>query len=50
LSEAVSLVLQHQADKVFEIPTIVNTIFVEELPKEIGSKARRQVTNISRQA
>lgn len=46
LSEAVSLVLQHQADKVFEIPTIVNTIFVEELPKEIGTKARRQVTNI----
>jgi len=46
LSEAVSLVLQHQADKVFEIPAIVNAIFVDELPKEVGTKARRQVTNI----
>ena len=46
LSEAVSLVLQHQADKVFEIPAIVNTIFMDELPKEVGNKARRQVTNI----
>ena len=46
LSEAVSLVLQRQADKVFEIPAIVNTIFMDELPKEVGNKARRQVTNI----
>ncbi len=46
LSEAVSVVLQRQADKVFEIPAIVNTIFVDELPKEVGNKARRQVTNI----
>ena len=46
LLESVSLVLQRQADKVFEIPAIVNTIFVDELPKDVGFKARRQVTNI----
>jgi len=46
LSSAVSLVLQHQAERVFEIPAIVSAIFVDELPKEIGTKARRQVTNI----
>lgn len=46
LSEAVSLVLQHQADQVFEIPAVVNTIFVDEIPREVESKVRRQVTNI----
>ncbi len=46
LSEAVYLVLQREADKVFEIPAIVNAIFVDDLPTQVGSKARRQVTNI----
>ena len=46
LPEAVASVLQRQANEVLEIPTIVNTIFVDELPKEVGYKARRQVTNI----
>ena len=46
LPEAVALVLKHQADAVLEIPTIVNAIFVDEIPKEIGRQARRQVSNI----
>ena len=46
LSDAVSLVLQRQFDQVFAIPAIVNSIFVDELPQEVGNKARRQVTNI----
>ena len=46
LSEAVYAVLQRGTDKVFEIPAIVNAIFVDDLPTQIGSKARRQVTNI----
>jgi hypothetical protein len=46
LSEAVYTVLQRGADKVFEIPAIVNAIFVDALPTEVGTKARRQVTNI----
>ena len=46
LSDAVSLVLQRQYDQVFAIPAIVNSIFVDELPQEVGNKARRQVTNI----
>ena len=46
LPEVVALVLKRQADAVLEIPTIVNAIFVDEIPKEIGSQARRQVSNI----
>jgi len=46
LPEAVYAVLQHHADRVFEIPAIVNAVFRDELPKEFRSKVRRQVTNI----
>lgn len=46
LPEAVALVLRRQADAVLEIPTIVNAICVDEIPKDVKSKARRQVTNI----
>ena len=46
LSEAVSSVLHRQADAVWEIPTIIDIIFVEELPQEVGNRARRRVTNI----
>ena len=46
LPEAVHTVLQRGAEQVFEIPAIVNAIFVEHLPMDVGSKARRQVTNI----
>jgi len=46
LSEAVYLVLQRGVDKVFEIAAIVNAIFVDDLPTQVESRARRQVTNI----
>ena len=46
LPEAVYSVLQGSSDQVFEIPAIVNAIFVEDLPKELESKVRRQITNI----
>ena len=46
LPEAVYAVLQHQADAVLEIPAIMNAIFADKLPQEVGNKARRQVTNI----
>ncbi len=46
LPEAVYSVLQREVDKVFEIPALVNAIFVDQLPKELESKVRRQVTNI----
>ncbi len=46
LPEVVALVLKRQADAVLEIPTIVHTIFVEEMPQEARRQARRQVTNI----
>ena len=46
LPEAVYSVLQRSSDQVFEIPALMNTIFVDSLPTEVASKARRQVTNI----
>ena len=46
LPEAVYSVLQRSSDQVFEIPAVVNAIFVDSLPTEVESKARRQVTNI----
>ena len=46
LPSAVALVLQRQANQVFEIPAVVNAIFVDEFPKSVESKVRRQVTNI----
>jgi hypothetical protein len=46
LPEAVYAVLQRQANQVFEISAIVNAIFVDHLPTQVGSKARRQVSNI----
>ncbi len=46
LPEAVYSVLQRSSDQVFEIPAVVNAIFVDGLPTEVESKARRQVTNI----
>ena len=46
LPEAVYSVLQRSFDQVFEIPALMNTIFVDSLPTEIASKVRRQITNI----
>lgn len=46
LPEAVYSVLQRSSDQVFEISAVVNAIFVDSLPTEVESKARRQVTNI----
>ena len=46
LPSAVFLVLQREAEQVFDIPAVMKTIFEDELPAEAESKARRQVTNI----
>ena len=46
LPEAVHLVLQRQAEHVFEIPAVVNAIFAAHLPEEVQSRVRRQITNI----
>ncbi len=46
LPSAVYAVLQREAERVFEIPALMNNIFINELPKEVENKARRQVTNI----
>lgn len=46
LAEVVHTVLQRHADEVLEISAIVNAIFSDDLPKDVGNQARRQVTNI----
>ena len=46
LSEAVSEVMQQHLEQVLEITTILDAIFVEEIPKEIRSKARERVSNV----
>jgi len=46
LPSAVSLVLQREAERVFDIPAVVKAIFGDKLSLEVESKARRQVTNI----
>jgi hypothetical protein len=46
LAEAVAEVMQQQQEQVLEITTILDAIFVEEIPKEIRSKARERVSNV----
>lgn len=46
LPKAIAFVLQRQADEVLETSAIVSAIFVDETPKSVVDKARRQVTNI----
>ena len=46
LPSAVYAVLQRQEQQVFDIPAVMKAIFMDELPKEMETKARRQVTNI----
>ena len=46
LAVAVFEVMQQQPDRVLEITTILNTLFVAEIPKDIKSTARERVSNI----
>ncbi|KJH69585.1 hypothetical protein [Aliterella atlantica] len=46
LAEAVSKVMQQHPKQVLEIATIIDNIFVNEIPKEIRSTARERVSNV----
>lgn len=46
LSEAVAKVMQQQPARVLEITAIINTIFVDEIPKQVKSIARERVSNV----
>ncbi len=46
LAEAVAEVMQQRLEQVLEITTILDAIFVEEIPKELRSKARERVSNV----
>ena len=38
--------MQQHYEQVLEITTILNALFVEEMPKELRSKARERVSNV----
>ena len=46
LAEAVFVVMQQQEQQVLEITAILDAIFVEEIPKELRTKARERVSNV----
>ncbi len=46
LSEAVSEVMQQRSELVLEIATIIDSIFVNDIPKEIRSTARERISNV----
>ena len=46
LSLAVSEVVEQQPEQVLEITNIISAIFIDEMPKEVRSKARERVSNI----
>ncbi len=46
LAEAVAQVMHQHEEDVLEITAILDAIFVEEIPKEVRSKARERVSNV----
>ncbi len=46
LSEAVTEVMQQHSGEVLETATIIDAIFVNDIPKEIRSTARERVSNV----
>jgi hypothetical protein len=46
LPEAVAHILHQQPDKVFEVPTIVDALFIEATPKDARNDARNRVSNV----
>ena len=46
LSEAVTQVLQRQPEEVLETAAIINSIFVDELPKGVRNTARERIANV----
>lgn len=46
LSVAVSAVLQQQPDQALDITSVVDAIFVQQMPPDVSDKARDRVNNI----
>ncbi|NJO52604.1 MAG: hypothetical protein HC840_27965 [Leptolyngbyaceae cyanobacterium RM2_2_4] len=46
LPEAVAYILHQQPNKVFEVPTIVDALFIEATPKDARNDARNRVSNV----
>lgn len=45
LSESVAQVMQQHEKEVLEIATIVDAIFIDDIPKQVRSTARERVSN-----
>jgi hypothetical protein len=46
LPQAIAEVLHSQPDRVWDIPTVVDAIFVESIPDEVKKKVRLQINNL----
>ncbi|HEY9845946.1 MAG TPA: hypothetical protein V6D03_07080 [Candidatus Caenarcaniphilales bacterium] len=46
LPEAASVVLQGQGDEVFDVSTILDALFVDDMPQAARSEARNRITNV----
>jgi hypothetical protein len=46
LPEAVSHILHQEPNKVFEVPSIVDALFIEATPKDARNDARNRVSNV----
>lgn len=46
LPEAVAHILHQEPDKVFEVPSIVDALFIEATPKDARNDARNRVSNV----
>lgn len=46
LAEAVSEVMQQHSEQVLEIATIMDAIFVDDIPRQVRSTARERVSNV----
>lgn len=46
LPEAVSGVLEREPNKVFSIPTVIDVVFEDDIPKEAWKQAQNRVSNI----
>jgi hypothetical protein len=46
LPQAISSVIHSQPERNWEIPAVVDAIFIEEIPVEVKKKVRLQITNL----
>jgi hypothetical protein len=46
LPQAIASVIHSETERVWDIPSVVDAIFVESIPVEVKKKVRLQITNL----